>query len=270
MYSEALPPRPGFAGPRRTPTRCPAARGRPGLPVAAAAVGAALATVFLALPVIAGAQEGSASLSAHQTQRMERMLENRLACRGCHQIDGRGGVIGPILDGIRDRADIDHVYAMITDPAATVQGTLMPHQRMPEREARRLAAYIMTLPGNPTPTIAGQPEAAPLVPAGAELDGAALYARHCAACHGNSGGGDGWNAPNLGVAPTVHSDPTAMSVRPDDTLYDGIAAGGFVLDKSPLMPAFVDLLSRDQIRALVAHIRTLCACEQPAWARSGR
>ena len=61
-----------------------------------------------------------------------------------------------------------------------------------------------------------------------------------------------------------------MSERPDDTLYDGIAGGGYILDKSPLMPAFSQLLSREQIRALVGHIRTLCACEQPAWARSGQ
>ena len=209
-------------------------------------------------------------LSAHQTQRMERFLENRMACRGCHQIDGRGGMIGPILDGIRDRAEYGHVYSMITDPAATVQGTIMPHQRMPEREARRLAAYIMSLPANPNPTIPAQPQAAPALPEGGELDGGALYARHCAACHGDQGRGDGWNVPNIGVTPTVHADAAAMSERPDDTLYDGIAAGGFVLDKSPLMPAFSGLLSREQIRALVAHIRTLCSCEQPAWARSGR
>ena len=60
-----------------------------------------------------------------------------------------------------------------------------------------------------------------------------------------------------------------MAKRPDDTLYDGIAAGGFILDKSPLMPGFGDMLEPEQIRALVLHIRTLCECEQPAWAREG-
>lgn len=234
------------------------------------ALGVALGALAAAIaPGDAAAQNGFEALSAHQSQRMERFLENRMACRGCHQIDGRGGMIGPILDGIRDRAEIDHVYSMIADPASTVPGTIMPHQRMPEREARRLASYIMSLPANPSPTIAAQPQAPPALPEGGALDGAALYARHCAACHGNSGAGDGWNVPNIGVAPTVHSDPVAMSERPDDTLYDGIAAGGYILDRSPLMPAFSQLLSREQIRALVGHIRTLCACEQPAWARSG-
>jgi mono/diheme cytochrome c family protein len=228
------------------------------------------ALILLGTPTVSSAQGPGEPLSVHQAGRVERFLENRIACRGCHQIDGRGGMIGPILDGIRDRADFDYVLSMIRDPAATVPGTLMPHQRMPEREARRLAAYVMGLPANPSPNVAAQPQAPSALQPGTERDGASLYARHCAACHGNSGAGDGWNVPNLGVTPTVHSDPTAMSKRPDDTLYDGIAAGGYVLDKSPLMPAFGDLLEPEQIQALVAHIRTLCGCAQPAWAGAGR
>ena len=60
-----------------------------------------------------------------------------------------------------------------------------------------------------------------------------------------------------------------MSLRPDDTLYDGIAAGGYVLDKSTRMPAVGRMLSPRQIRALVAHISVLCDCREPAWASDG-
>jgi mono/diheme cytochrome c family protein len=215
------------------------------------------------------AQEGVDPPSPFQRARTERLLTHRLACRGCHQIGGRGGVIGPVLDGISERTGVDRVLSMILDPSGTVPGTLMPRQRMPEREARRLAAYLMTLPTVRNPTVAGMPEAAAVLPEGAELDGAALYARHCASCHGPEGRGDGWNAPNLPVPPSNHADSEAMSKRPDDTLYDGIAGGAFVLDKSPLMPAFAEQLSPRQIRALVAHIRVLCGCEQPNWARGG-
>lgn len=235
-----------------------------------AAFGFVCALALAGRPSTSLAQEVARELSPFQTERVERFLENRLACRGCHQIGGRGGVIGPILDGIRDRAEFEYVLRMIQEPGSTVPGTLMPRQRMPDREARRLAAYVMSLPANPSPTIASDPRAPVALPPGGEEDGPALYARHCAACHGDSGHGDGWNAANLGVTPTVHADAEAMSKRPDDTLYDGIAAGGFILDKSPLMPAFGELLEPPQIRALVSHIRSLCACEQPVWAREGR
>ena len=57
-----------------------------------------------------------------------------------------------------------------------------------------------------------------------------------------------------------------MSRRPDDTLYDGIFAGGYILNRSQLMPAWGQSLSDKEIRELVAHIRTLCNCKQPEWA----
>jgi mono/diheme cytochrome c family protein len=93
-----------------------------------------------------------------------------------------------------------------------------------------------------------------------------LYRQRCAACHGVDGDGGGFNAPWLPVTATAHSDPVAMSLRPDDTLYDGIAAGGWVLDRSHRMPAFGEALDRGTIRGLVAYIRELCDCRGPSWA----
>ncbi len=60
-----------------------------------------------------------------------------------------------------------------------------------------------------------------------------------------------------------------MATRPDDTLFDGIAVGGYILDKSHRMPGFGELLTSGQIRGLVRHLRTLCRCEGPAWSRDG-
>ena len=237
-----------------------------------------LATAGLLLPVSLTAQQGASGASAGpagadaltplEVVRVERGLEQRFSCLGCHRIDGAGGAIGPSLDGLAQRAELDYVLAVIQDPAATIPGTLMPAQAMPDEEALRLARYLLSLDGE-----AGAPTAAAQTPVTLEaadsLDGAALYARHCAACHGDAGAGDGWNAGNLPVTPTAHADPTAMSLRPDDTLYDGIAAGGFVLDRSTRMPAFGRMLSPAQIRALVDHIRVLCDCQEPAWASDG-
>jgi len=199
--------------------------------------------------------------------RVERMLEGRVACLGCHVIGGRGGRIGPPLDGISDRADAAYVRAVILDPSGTIPGTLMPLQRMPARDVDRLVSHLMQVPdGQPTRGADVRPQAAPAIPAGSEEDGAMLYARHCSACHGARGDGDGWNAPALPVAPTAHSDPEAMSLRTDDALFDAVYAGAYVLDGSPRMPPFGALLSTDQIHALVRHIRELCRCAQPAWA----
>ena len=61
-----------------------------------------------------------------------------------------------------------------------------------------------------------------------------------------------------------------MSTRPDDTLFDGIAAGGKILGKSHRMPAWAATLSDSDIAALVGYLRVLCACEGPAWSRDGK
>lgn len=229
--------------------------------------------LFLAVLIVAtapfsvDAQSGpDTGLTAFERSRTERLLKDRLACLGCHRLGSEGGAIGPALDQLADRVDAEYVARMIQSPATTVPGTIMPRQPMPAREARRLAAYLMSASASPTPPPSATQAPRVLEP-GDEENGEALYGRHCAACHGTSGGGDGWNAVNLPVPPTPHANATLMSARADDTLYDGISAGGFVLDKSNLMPAFGELLSPAQIRSLVAHIRTLCSCEGPPWSR---
>jgi hypothetical protein len=60
-----------------------------------------------------------------------------------------------------------------------------------------------------------------------------------------------------------------MSKRSDDALYDTIAAGGAVMNRSPRMPAFGASLMPDEMRALVRHIRELCRCQGPEWSRDG-
>lgn len=233
------------------------------IPLATAAVLAATAS--------ASAQSSDeGALSALELERVERLLERRVACRGCHAIEGSGGLIGPVLDGIAERATREYVLSAILDPSGTIPGTIMPHQAIPSGDAERLATYLMELPPVQPAAAVGSARAPIAIAPEERLDGEALYARHCAACHGDSGAGDGWNASNLPVTPTAHSDPELMSARPDDTLYDAISAGGYVLDKSARMPAFGAMLEPRQIRALVTHIRSLCACEQPAWAGGAR
>jgi len=214
-------------------------------------------------------------LTRFQTRRTERLLEDRLACLGCHRIAGRGGRIGPSLEGLSERLQPDFVLEAILDPGRALPGSPMPRQPLAERDARRLARYLLELPGS------GEPErqaslADPAHPAWPMRSddrapaGSALYARYCSACHGSQGHGDGWNAPYLPVPPTAHADSALMSRRPDDALFDAVYGGAWVLDGSPRMPPFGALLSAPDIRSLVATIRDLCGCSGPAWSADGR
>lgn len=229
-----------------------------------------------------------ADLSPFSMEKAEALVRERWSCLGCHQLGDDGGRIGPRLDGIVHRLRPGYVRSLIEDPAHLAADIVMPGSlEQPDRLdlvasflLRRDAAWLGAdpVPGMPAlPDVATVPgataagdEAGATAEAALSQTGEALYQSRCAPCHGVDGGGDGFNATFMPVPPVAHSDSAAMSLRPDDTLYDGIHAGGWILGKSHRMPAFGKSLDNGQIRSLVAYIRALCNCQEPAWSRDGR
>lgn len=206
------------------------------------------------------------ALSRFQRQEVEWLLEQRLPCLGCHRIRGQGGTIGPDLTDVGSRRTPGFIYGMIADPQGTLPGSRMPRTVMPERWIELLAQYLVSLKGSETRAPLEDPRGTPGDRGWAAIeDPAALYRQACAPCHGVEGKGDGYNAANLPVRPTAHADSAYLATRPDDTLFDGIFAGGYILNKSPRMPAFGASLSREQIRGLVRYLRQLCRCRGPEW-----
>ena len=84
----------------------------------------------------------------------------RNGCAGCHTIPGvpgARGTVGPKLSGLTDRAYIggvlpntpDNLVAWIRDSRAANPRTAMPSTRIPEDQARDIAAYLYALPDRP-------------------------------------------------------------------------------------------------------------------------
>lgn len=213
-------------------------------------------------------QAQAIALTPFGARKAESMLRSRLPCLGCHALHGEGGRIGPDLTSVRDRRSAGYIAAMVADPQRVVPGSSMPRTPMPDATRDLIVRYLSALPARaPAPEA---PVPAPNVaPPAAMLDGAALYIRWCAACHGVRGKGNGPNASMLPVKPAEHASRQAMEARSDDALYDTIAGGGAIMNRSPRMPAFGATLADGEIRALVAHIRTLCGCKGPLWSRDG-
>lgn len=234
-----------------------------------AGVTRALVALVLVCVVCAGsadAQQPSSSpdaLSTFSHRKAEALLRDHLPCLGCHRLGGEGGTIGPDLSTVRERRSPAYIAAMIADPQRVVPGSVMPRTLMPDATRELIARYLAARPGD----AADAPAPAPAPPAAAAIDAPALYAKWCAACHGTTGRGDGPNAANLPVKPSAHASRDVMSARPDDSLYDTIAGGGAIMNRSPRMPAFGATLTPSEIRSLVRHIRSLCRCEGPAWSR---
>ncbi len=97
-------------------------------------------------------------------------------------------------------------------------------------------------------------------PAAAKETAADNYNTYCIQCHGMDGNGKGVNIRDMSVQPRDHTDAKAMSARSDETLFKVEKEGGPSIDKSVLMPPWGDTFSDDEIRDLVAHLRTLCKC----------
>jgi len=84
--------------------------------------------------------------------------------------------------------------------------------------------------------------------------GARLYKQYCRGCHGEDGrGGAHTFMPHVGNL----TQRDYIEFIPDGFLYTVIAEGGEAVGKSAYMPAWKTKLSEQDIKDIIAHIRTL-------------
>jgi len=88
-------------------------------------------------------------------------------------------------------------------------------------------------------------------------EGRALYRHYCLDCHGDEGGGDGFNAYNLDPRPRSLADSTFQAQHSDADLETAIRSGGASVGLSRAMPPWGRTLNDRQIQNLVAYLRTL-------------
>lgn len=81
-------------------------------------------------------------------------------------------------------------------------------------------------------------------------DGEVLYTSYCAKCHGMSGLGNGPSAASLSTQTGMNL--TIVQLKTDEELYQSISAG-----KGVEMPPWGLVLTPEQRRAILAHVRTL-------------
>ena len=117
-------------------------------------------------------------------------------------------------------------------------------------------------PPAPEPPVSpGAGESRPEVPPGSlrgdAANGAALYGLYCSSCHGPGGKGDGPVAASLVPKPADHTDGDYMGSLSDTQLYTVIQKGGAAIGKSPLMAPWGGVVSEEDTKDLIAHIRRL-------------
>ena len=85
--------------------------------------------------------------------------------------------------------------------------------------------------------------------------GRTLYKVNCAACHGDTGKGDGPAAGVLKPPPRDHTDRAYMDTLNDEEIERVIKMGGAIKGK-PLMPSHPQF-KEQELHALVAYVRSL-------------
>ncbi|MCK5484306.1 MAG: cytochrome c [Gemmatimonadetes bacterium] len=85
----------------------------------------------------------------------------------------------------------------------------------------------------------------------ATSDGAELYAKHCANCHGAEGAGDGSLASAFTPPPTDLTDAEPMAELKDETILEAMSAG------KGIMPGLGSALSAEEYQAVLEFVRTL-------------
>lgn len=66
-------------------------------------------------------------------------------CIACHVIGGKGGAVGPSLDGIASRRDAAWLDQWLTDPAAIKPTTTMPNPALTPADRAEVVAFLSTL-----------------------------------------------------------------------------------------------------------------------------
>lgn len=146
----------------------------------------------------------------------EKVMEKQ-GCLHCHYLRGRGGFIGPPLEGIRKFRTEDEIVDVLRKerplPRRYPKGIIDPsefmkHVHLNESEAKALASYLVSLPEEESFEVKGHGEDdsdsipqgftfKPKAPSELSRKGMEVYKESgCVACHSIAGFG-GWRGPSL-------------------------------------------------------------------------
>ncbi len=66
-------------------------------------------------------------------------------CTSCHALNGQGGNVGPALDGIGGRRDLDYLKRWLRDPLAVKADSRMPKLPLSEQDIVELSNYLFQM-----------------------------------------------------------------------------------------------------------------------------
>lgn len=78
---------------------------------------------------------------------LEQPKKFKTLCMACHAVGGKGGIVGPPLDGVGSRLDEEFLDHWIKDPSFVKPGTTMPKLPISDLERKDIVTYLLSLKG---------------------------------------------------------------------------------------------------------------------------
>lgn len=107
---------------------------------------------------------------ADQVERGRKLYYERYGCQACHMAGGQGGYYGPLLDGAGERLKSGWIYWWLQGPQRWRADVREPDYGLDEKDARDLAAFIVSIPA-PKPPGSGTADAARKTGSGGDSGG---------------------------------------------------------------------------------------------------
>ena len=99
----------------------------------------------ISVRTIPGTREVQSGPEVEETVRAEAPAKFKSLCVACHQVNGKGGNVGPALDGVANRFDRPYLVKWLKNPQDIKPGTAMPKLPLEESEVESIVDYLMTL-----------------------------------------------------------------------------------------------------------------------------
>ena len=99
----------------------------------------------ISVRTIPGTREVQSGPEVEETVRAEAPAKFKSLCVACHQVSGKGGNVGPSLDGVANRFDRPYLVKWLKNPQEIKPGTAMPKLPLEESEVESIVDYLMTL-----------------------------------------------------------------------------------------------------------------------------
>lgn len=227
-------------------------------------LGLSVSVGALVMPAQAMAQSSSGTPDAQVLAQGKSLVASN-GCAGCHGTTLAGGqvVAGWTAPGLNDdkrtglgnwsAAEIAEYlrtgrnsYAMASGPMAGIITNITA--KMSKADANAIAAYLKSLPG-------GETNIRPIVATGnpAMIEGGAVYADECSACHRQDGAGE------AGLFPTLRGSAVVQAGNPATLLHVVLEGAQSVATRvaptASAMPAFGKMLNDQQIADVLTYIR---------------